>query len=117
MLVYISRKTGGYFPEYGRVLHDQSIYGVKAEGKVKITTTTQKFRFPDGEEYELMTPHYESYQWYADSIRPEDLRISVRQPLRHVGLGQMMALDLDELQKVAAKSNYPEYGILSLIHI
>ena len=25
MLVYISRKTGGYFPEYGRVLHDQSI--------------------------------------------------------------------------------------------
>ena len=111
MLVYISRKTGGYFPEYGRVLHDQSIYGVKAEGKVKITTTTQKFRFPDGEEYELMTPHYEIYQWYADSIRPEDLRISVRQPLRHVGLGQMMALDLDELQKVAAKSNYPEYGI------
>ena len=58
-----------------------------------------------------MTPHYEIYQWYADSIRPEDLRISVRQPLRHVGLGQMMALDLDELQKVAAKSNYPEYGI------
>lgn len=111
MLVYISRKTGGYFPEYGRVLHDQSIYGVKAEGKVKITTTTQKFRFPDGEEYELMTPHYEIYQWYADSIRPEDLRISVRQPLRHVGLGQMMALDLNELQKVAAKSNYPEYGI------
>ena len=45
MLVYISRKTGGILtPEYGRVLHDQSIYGVKAEGKVKITTTTQKLR-------------------------------------------------------------------------
>ena len=40
-----------------------------------------------------------------------DLRISVRQPLRHVGMGQMMALDLDMLKQIAAKSNYPEYGI------
>ena len=39
------------------------------------------------------------------------MRISVRQPLRHVGMGQMMALDLDELKKLAAQSNYPEYGI------
>lgn len=44
-----------------------------------------------------MTPHYEIYQWYADSIRPGDLRISVRQPYV-MKLGQMMALDLDELQ-------------------
>ena len=33
MLIYISRKSGGYFQDYGRVLHDQSIYGTKAEGK------------------------------------------------------------------------------------
>ena len=68
MLVYITRKTGGYFPEYGRVLHDQSIYGVKAEGKIKITTTTEKFKFPDGEEYELITPHYEITDWYDYEI-------------------------------------------------
>lgn len=111
MLIYIARKSGGYFPEYGRVLHDQSIYGVKAEGKLKITTTTQKYSFPDGEEYELMTPHYKVTQWYADSIKPEDLLISVRAPLRHVGQGQMMALNHDELKKLAAQSNYPEYGI------
>ena len=54
-----------------------------------------------------MTPHYEIYQWYADSIRPEDLRISVRQPLRHVGLGQMMALDLDECKKWQPKVIIP----------
>ena len=111
MLVFLYRKSGGYFQDYGRVLHDQSIYGVKAEGKVKITTTTKKYKFPDGEEYELMTPHYQITDWYADSIPMSDLRITVRQPLRHVGMGPMMALDHDLLKQVAANSNYPEYGI------
>jgi CxxC motif-containing protein (DUF1111 family) len=111
MLVYITRKGGGYYPEYGRVLHDQAIYGVKPEGKVKITFSEETFAFPDGEEYRLQTPHYEISQWYADSIPPQELRITVRQPLRHVGMGQMMALDLNELQQLAARSNYPEFGI------
>ncbi len=111
MLIYITRKNGGFYPQYGRVLHDQSIYGAEAEGKLKVSFTEETFQFPDGEEYRLQTPHYRIEQWYADSIKPEDLRITVRQPLRHVGLGQMMALDLNELQKLAAQSNYPEYGI------
>ena len=111
MLIYISRKSGGYYPDYGRVLHDQAIYGTKPEGRLKITTSVQKYKFPDGEEYELMTPHYQVTEWYADSIPMSDIRISVRQPLRHVGMGQMMALDLDLLKQIAAKSNYPEYGI------
>ena len=111
MLIYISRKSGGYFPDYGRVLHDQAIYGTKPEGRLKITTSAQKYKFPDGEEYELLTPHYQITEWYADSIPMSDIRISVRQPLRHVGMGQMMALDLDLLKQIAAKSNYPEYGI------
>lgn len=111
MLVYISRKNGGFYPQYGRVLHDQAIYGVKPEGKLRVTFKEEKFKFHDGEEYSLQTPYYEIHQWYADSIRPQDLRITVRQPLRHVGLGQMMALDLNELQQLAARSNYPEYGI------
>jgi len=111
MLIYITRKGGGYFPEYGRVLHDQAIYGVEPEGKLSVTFTEEEFEFPDGEKYTLQTPHYEISQWYADSIPPEELRITVRQPLRHVGMGQMMALDLDELKKLTAQSNYPEYGI------
>lgn len=111
MLIYITRKGGGPFPQYGRVLHDQAIYGVEPEGKLKVTFTEEVFSFPDGEKYALQTPHYSIEQWYADSIPPEELRITVRQPLRHVGMGQMMALDLDELKKLAAQSNYPEYGI------
>ena len=111
MLVYLARKNGSYFPPYGRVLHDQSIYGVEAEGKLKVEYAEKTYTFPDGEEYSLITPHYSVTEWYADSIKPEDLIIDVRIPLRHVGMGQMMALDLDELQELARRSNYPEYGI------
>jgi CxxC motif-containing protein (DUF1111 family) len=110
-LVYITKKDGSFFRNYGRVLHDQSIYGVVSEGKLKASYTEETFSFHDGEEYSLMTPHYEIVEWYADNIKPEDLIIDVRIPLRHVGLGQMMTLDLDELQEVARRSNYPEYGI------
>ena len=111
VLIYITRKGGGFFPEYGRVLHDQAVYGSTPEGKLKATYTEKEYSFPDGEKYSLITPHYEITNWYADSIAPSDLRISVRAPLRHVGMGQMMALDMDELQKLAEQSNYPEYGI------
>ncbi|WP_321480547.1 di-heme oxidoredictase family protein [uncultured Bacteroides sp.] len=111
MLIYLSRKNGAFFQNYGRVLHDQSIYGVEAEGKLKVTYNEVEYKFPDGEKYALITPHYEITEWYADSIRPEDLNITVRIPLRHVGMGQMMALDQNELQQLARQSNYPEYGI------
>lgn len=111
MLVYISRKNGAFFQEYGRVLHDQAIYGVKPEGKLKVEYTRETFHFPDGEEYELCKPNYTITDWYADEIAPEYLFCTVRIPLRHVGMGQMMALDPKEIEALAAKSNYPEYGI------
>lgn len=111
MLVYITRKNGAFFRNYGRVLHDQTIYGSNAEGKLKVTYTEKSYQFPDGEPYSLQTPHYTITDWYADSISPEDLYISVRIPLRHVGMGQIMALDKNELLRIESLSNYPEYGI------
>ncbi len=111
MLVYITRKNGSFFQDYGRVIHDQSIYGVKAEGKLRVDWQYEKGYFPDGEEYELACPQYTITDWYADSIRPEDLFCTVRVPLRHVGMGQMMAIDRNEIERLAAKSDYPEYGI------
>ena len=111
MLIYITRKNGSFFQDYGRVLHDQAIYGVKPEGKLKVEYTKQTFTFPDGEEYELCKPNYTITEWYADSIKPEDLFCTVRIPLRHVGMGQMMALDPTEIEALAKQSNYPEYGI------
>ena len=111
MLVYVTRKNGVFFQDYGRVIHDQAIYGVEPEGKIHVTKHYQKFQFPDGEEYELCYPEYSISEWYADSIRPEDLFCSVRIPLRHVGMGQIMALDPTEIEALARKSNYPEWGI------
>ena len=111
MLIYITRKNGAFFQDYGRVLHDQAIYGVKPEGKLKVTWHYEKGTFPDGEAYELCRPEYTITEWYADSIRPEDLFCTVRIPLRHVGMGQMMAVDRNEIEALARKSNYPEYGI------
>lgn len=111
MLVYITRTNGAFFQDYGRVLHDQAIIGAKPEGKLRVRYEEKEYSFPDGEKYSLLTPHYEIHEWYADSIAPEDLRISVRIPLRHVGLGQMMALDPVQLEALARQSNYPEYGI------
>ena len=111
MLVYISRKNGAFFQDYGRVLHDQAIYGVQPEGKLSVEYTYETFSFPDGEAYTLCKPQYSISEWYAEEIKPEDLFCTVRIPLRHVGMGQMMALDPIEIEALAAKSNYPEYGI------
>ena len=46
-----------------------------------------------------------------DTNLPDTLFCTVRIPLRHVGMGQMMAIDRREIEALAAKSNYPEYGI------
>lgn len=111
MLVYVTRKNGAFFREYGRVLHDQAIYGVKAEGKLKVDWRYETFRFADGDTYELACPAYTITDWYADDIPADELFCTVRVPLRHVGMGQMMALDPTEIEALAARSNYPEYGI------
>jgi len=117
MLVYVTRKNGAFFQNYGRVLHDQSIYGVTAEGKLECRWHEQQFQFPDGETYSLVYPEYTITDWYAnygntdDPIDPNELFCTVRIPLRHVGMGQMMALDHNEIEALAKKSNYPEYGI------
>lgn len=111
MLVYVTRKNGAFFKDYGRVIHDQAIYGVSAEGKLKVEWRYESGSFPDGETYELACPSYTITDWYADEIDPDDLFCTVRIPLRHVGMGQIMSLDPVEIKVLASRSNYPEYGI------
>lgn len=121
MLIYITRKNGAFFQDYGRVIHDQSIYGATMEGRGRITWDYETFSFPDGETYELAKPKFAVTDWYKKmwddvkkdsvTISPDELFCTIRVPLRHVGMGQMMALDRNEIEALAAKSNYPEYGI------
>ena len=108
MLVYVTRKNGAFFKDYGRVIHDQAIYGVSAEGKLKVEWRYESGSFPSGE---LARPSYTITDWYADEIDPDDLFCTVRIPLRHVGMGQIMSLDPVEIEALASRSNYPEYGI------
>ena len=58
-LIYITRKNGAFFQDYGRVIHDNAIYGVQPEGKLRVKYDFQTFEFPDGEKYELAKPNYE----------------------------------------------------------
>jgi CxxC motif-containing protein (DUF1111 family) len=116
-LAFICKQNGTFFREYGRVLQDQAIFGTKPEGRLSATYTEKTYEFPDGEKYSLVKPTYKITEWYSDSIAPEDLIIDVRIPLRHVGMGQIMALDPDELKRLAALSNYPEYGISGKMNI
>lgn len=111
MLIYITKKNGEFFQDYGRVIHDQAIYGVEAEGKLRVAIDSMQFAFPDGEKYTLCVPKWTITDWYADSVSADDLFCTVRIPLRHVGMGQMMALDHNEIEALARRSNYPEWGI------
>ena len=86
------------------MIHDQAIYGVEPEGKVKVDWHYETFSFPDGDTYELARPTYTITDWYKGEIAPEDLFCTVRIPLRHVGMGQMMALDPNEIEALAKKS-------------
>lgn len=109
-LAFIRSPNDQYYREYGRVLHDQAVYGAVPEGRLKVEYTEENYSLDDGETYSLITPHYSIVDWYADSIAAEDLEMSVRTPLRHVGMGQMLAVNQDEIQALAA-NQYPEYGI------
>lgn len=109
-LTFIRTPNDQYHRQYGRVLHDQAVYGSEPEGKLRVTYTEVDYEFPDGETYSLITPHYEIYDWYADSIPIDQLEMSVRTPLRHVGLGLMLAVDKNEIKQLAG-IQYPEYGI------
>lgn len=109
-LAFMRSPNDQYHRDYGRVLHDQAVFGAIPEGRLKVEYTEKEYTLPDGETYSLITPTYWVEDWYADSIAPEDLEMSVRTPLRHVGMGLMLAVNQDEIQTLAAQQ-YPEYGI------
>ena len=109
-LTFIRTPNDQNLRQYGRVLHDQAIYGSEPEGKLRATYTEKQYSFPDGERYSLIFPQYEIYDWYADSIPVDQVELSVRVPLRHVGMGLMMAVDQNEILRLAT-IQYPEFGI------
>ena len=129
-LTFMRTPNDQYRREYGRVLHDHAVLPYHPEGRMNVEytaldgepsapcdeddvcVTESCYRFPteDAEEYCLIKPNYRITDWYPVEIPADGLVLSVRTPLRHVGLGLMMALDREELKSLAA-IDYPEYGI------
>lgn len=111
-LVFIRSRNGQNLRSYGRVLHDHAVFPAVPEGRLRVEyeEICDRFPTPDAEEYCLLRPRYWIEDWYAEDIAAEDLVMSVRTPLRHLGLGLMMALDREQLRQLA-RIQYPEYGI------
>lgn len=129
-LAFIRTPNDQYHRAYGRVLHDHAILPHTPEGRLNVEyhaldgepsepcdgnegcVTKSCYIFPtaDKERYCLIKPRYSISDWYPVEISMDDIEMSVRTPLRHVGLGLMLAVDREELKLLAA-TQYPEYGI------
>ena len=129
-LAFMRTPNDQYHREYGRVLHDHAVFPYRPEGRLTVeytaldgepsepcdpdeectTKSCYHFPTPDNEKYCIIKPRYKIVDWYPEDIPEDQLEISVRTPLRHVGLGLMLAVDREELKALAAK-DYPEYGI------
>src|SRR3990172_9570959 len=92
-LVFLRSRNGAHFPDYGRVLHDHATYGVAPEGRLNVEyeETCSEFPTADRERYCLLRPRYWVSDWYTTPPPAGDVVMSVRTPLRHVGLGPMLA--------------------------
>jgi CxxC motif-containing protein (DUF1111 family) len=108
-LAEIATPAGGPVPGYGGIIHDQAIFGYEPEARVHAAYTFDTHQFADGETYELATPIYSFTDWHTGS--QPDMVMSVRQPLRHIGLGLMMALDRQTILDLAADQASSTDGI------
>ena len=111
-LVFMRSTNGQYFPDYGRVLHDHAIFGVEPEGRLTVEYEESCDTFPteDAEEYCLIRPTYSIGDWFSDAPPEDQLVVSVRTPLRHVGLGLMLACDM-AYARAGAKLGTPELNV------
>lgn len=99
-LAEISAPGGGPVPGYGGVIHDQAIFGYEPEARVHVEYNMEIHEFSDGLTYELAVPSYCFTDWYSGS-EPAML-FSVRIPLRHIGLGLMMAVEQETILALEA---------------
>lgn len=98
-LIFMSTFSGQPVPGYGAVLHDQAIPGARFEGRVGVTYTLETGRFDDGERYQLARPTYSFREWYTREA-PRFV-FSPRIPLRHVGLGLLLAVPDETIVNLA----------------
>ncbi|PID80004.1 thiol oxidoreductase [bacterium DOLZORAL124_64_63] len=99
-LAIVGTPEGDPLPGYGGILHDQAIFGYQPEARVSVQYDISTHSFADGETYELATPSYTITDWHTGSA--PDYEMSMLIPLRHIGLGLMMAVEEQTILDLAA---------------
>lgn len=107
-LAFLQSDDQEFVDNYGGVLHDQAVFGATPEGTLDVIYSEKTYSFPDGEKYSLLTPTYTINDWWKDDNAVYEQ--SIRTPLRHVGMGMMMAVDRQMIKDLAAV-DYSEYGV------
>jgi CxxC motif-containing protein (DUF1111 family) len=111
-LMFLNKANGEPIPGYGGVLHDQNIFGATPEGRVSVTYTYEQGTFADGDTYELAKPVYSVTDWITGS-EPSDMLTSFRIPLRHIGLGLMLAVPDATIIDIASKQVSESGGFIT----
>lgn len=106
-LMFLNTANGEPVPGYGGALQDQSTFGITPEGRIAVSYSYEQGTFSDGDTYELARPVYTVTDWVTGS-EPQDILTSFRIPLRHIGLGLLLAVPdaviLDFASKQVAES-------------
>ncbi|NJN23690.1 MAG: c-type cytochrome, partial [Acaryochloridaceae cyanobacterium RL_2_7] len=97
-------------PVYGAQLQEQSILGVKAEGKTKITWSEVSGQYSDGTSYSLRTPHYEITELGYGPLG-EDVMLSPRVAPAIFGLGLLENVPADQIVANADPDDQDGNGI------
>lgn len=79
-------------PHYGDQLNDRAIRGVPAEGRVEITYSEIKGKYPDGQEYSLRVPSYRFVD-LAFGLLDKEVMFSPRVAPAVIGLGLLETVE------------------------
>lgn len=79
-------------PTYGDQLNNAAVNGVKPEGKVRISTTEVRGKYPDGTPYVLQKPAYSFTDLAYGPMHPE-VMVSPRIAPQVIGLGLLEAIE------------------------
>lgn len=83
-------------PNYGGQFQDQSVFGVKPEGRVEVTWKTVDVTFADGEVVELRKPEFALTRLAYGELHP-DTKMSPRVAPPMIGLGLLEAIDSKDI--------------------
>jgi CxxC motif-containing protein (DUF1111 family) len=97
-------------PNYGGQFQDQSVFGVKPEGRIAVTWEDVKVQFADGEVVTLRKPHFE-LQNLAYGELHKDTKMSPRVAPPMIGLGLLEAIDAQDILAQVDESDANNDGI------